>query len=435
MSEYFPIEPLGLASAYGESFSSYCCRLAAAHSLSTGTLITHLRLWWKRTTGEDGVLKTTRGINQSWNSYSPTASQIRRVIEKATSVRDLDRTSLAALEPAAPANCLGLLRGARAWCPACMADSSSGEQYYDRLLWVMPNIVRCPEHQVRLQNACPLCESVQRRYHFTGDMTRCWKCSGSLVQKPMLWSYESKPSLCEAGVVDLAREISASGLVVVDGAFQKFAHEIRSALPGKRRGYAFIFGSKFYSHVRRERMPPTFTSMLQQSQALGVPLVHILTDPTGAARFAGELALSGHIAHAKTKSRISKKTIGAIRAKIVRALDATGDVEMASFRALAREFNVLSGTIEYHAGELASKYKAKRKEVVTLRAQKKWQRVLEVLDGGLSEDYRSRKIRSIDDLARRVDEASGCGIRTARRAIAERLTVSPCYARRQLPLA
>lgn len=166
MSEYFPIEPGGLGSADIECFSSYCCRLAVAHSLSTHTLIAHLRAWWKRTAGEDGALKTTRGINLSWNSYSPTASEIRRIVQKATNAENLDRLSFASLAPAAPANCLGLLRRSRAWCPACMFESVKvDDTHHDRLLWTLPNIARCPTHKVLLHTSCGKCGCRQKHYH------------------------------------------------------------------------------------------------------------------------------------------------------------------------------------------------------------------------------------------------------------------------------
>lgn len=421
MSEYFPVEPLGSDSAYVECFSSYCCRLAAAHTLSPGTLIRHLQTWWRKTTGDDSVLKSSRGISLIWNNYSPTACELRRIVGQATSVRGLDRTSLAALAPAAPVNGLGLLRKTRAWCPACMAEVRSDEQHYDRLLWVLPNVVRCPEHQLRLMEACGNCGCAQKYYHASGDLTRCWKCSGTLVVSHRLWTYEPNPSLCEVGVIELIRMIGSSSLVSKEGAFQIFAREIRSSLPGKRRSYGYIFGSSCYKHVRRERMAPTFSSMLQQSQALGVSLVHILSDPTGAAKVAGELALSGHISDSKRVARISKQALKAIQKRLTEALADPCNIEETSFKSLSKEFNALPGTVEYHFRELAIRYKAMRKELLAKKREDQERLLHLALDGGLIDDYRSRSIRSIDELARLANDASDCGIGVARRVISEKL--------------
>ena len=258
-------------------------------------------------------------------------------------------------------------------------------------------------------------------------MTLCWKCGATLASDPKSWVYEPKPSFCEAGVIELVHEISAGSLVAVDEAFQILAHEIRSSLPGKRRNYGQIFGSDHYKHIRRERMAPTFTSMLQQSQAIGVSLNQILSDPIGAAKAAGELALSGPIAMKTPVSRVSQERLQEIEFRLINDADSATQADIASFRSLAKDFDVLPGTIEYHFNELSKAYKAKRKNQLAMHMALEQQKLREALDAGLLEQYRAKRIRSIDELSRRLSEATGCGISVARRAIFFRLNVKPWH--------
>lgn len=168
-------------------------------------------------------------------------------------------------------------------------------------------------------------------------------------------------------------------------------------------------------------MAPTFTSMLQQSQVLGVSLVHILSDPAGAAKAAGELALGGEICSARQVKRIRPETVEAIRVRLEKEIRDSANAEVASFRALARDFGVLPSTINLHLRELADAHRLKRKEFLASSAQLRATRLLEALDGGLIEEYCSRRIRSIDDLARSAHSLTGAGIAACRKAISQRL--------------
>lgn len=422
MSEYFWIEPIGLGAVDVECFSSYLCRLAHVHNLSTTTFPRHLSAWWARQpqSGDRGL--SFIAIAGWLNGYSPAAEHVRRVVEKATGFSELGRTSLSELAHVGSRNSMGFVRRNRAWCPACIdEDLQRGEFCYERLLWTLPNISRCPDHKVLLHDSCAKCGVPQRFYHVSGSMSICWKCGEDLRYGWKEWAYQPNPSFCESQCIELVESIGDGRLKVVEDAFQIFAREIRANLGDKRRNYAKVFGSTYCKHVRREQIRPSFRMMLQQSHALGVTLVQILGDPKGAARAAGVLALTDQINLDIRRERLSPRKIREIETRLHHDIEVAIASELVSLRALSRQLQVSTGAIEGRFASLVRLYQAKRKSAVAAHIAECTAKVLAALDDGLLRDYQERRIRSVDALARCISQQTGVGIRAARLGIAARL--------------
>jgi hypothetical protein len=196
-SDFFDLAPSGLGSIEVECFPSFFYRLAELHSVSMHTFSQVLSNWWSRRASGEIKLPTNRlydGRGLPLCGYNDAVASYVGVVSNAIERNDVVRTTLLALHGVADKVCHGALKQGRAWCPACMNEAVRlGGCFYDRLLWSLLAIERCPEHRLRLVSVCPQCGIHQRFYHSSAGMTSCWKCAASL-----LFSYKRLASSTQA---------------------------------------------------------------------------------------------------------------------------------------------------------------------------------------------------------------------------------------------
>jgi AraC-like DNA-binding protein len=146
-----------------ESLTGYIARLAEAHHVPTGVLLTRevhpqLRRQSKDAT-QQGIVKPNYSFIYEAHILNGAAScppDWVRALEALTGRVGL--TALTMLPWCQIVSGRHLLRRKRAWCPVCFEswrDASS--PVYEPLLWAIGFVSVCPLHQCRLQEYCPHC--------------------------------------------------------------------------------------------------------------------------------------------------------------------------------------------------------------------------------------------------------------------------------------
>ncbi|MEB2363141.1 MAG: TniQ family protein [Bryobacterales bacterium] len=162
-SYLYHLPPLGLGSAVVESLTSYLTRLAEAHDISPGTLLTRevlpkVRAEFRRHEyrGIPATQSTFMYEAHTLNSLGQQSQDWVNVLEQLTSVRGLQYLTMGTWRQVISG--VDLVRRRRAWCPLCLEDwRDSNQQVYEPLLWALKEVSVCPTHACLLADRCPHC--------------------------------------------------------------------------------------------------------------------------------------------------------------------------------------------------------------------------------------------------------------------------------------
>lgn len=314
MSHYFSIEPLGIGTPLVESFSSYFARLAMAHGVSPNQFVNHLRHWWTESTGQH----LPRCEYVRLNGYSADVEIVLAAVGAATGRTDLRACTLMALRKVCAANCIGSVRSARSWCPACYRDDlTEGRPIHDRLAWQLQATERCSLHRLTLISSCPECGSHQAFRMRTIDMARCVACSFNLSRPDDKRFYRPKPCFGEPHIEALiAKTASEPAIEFSSDSVGRFIASLQ-----KRRNLGNIeeaIGDLF--HTRPIPTRPQLNSLIGLAAYLDVDIVGLLTQPEEAA---AQLSLGFRIPTPRRKTRPhihSKNERGALFAAKLQAV-------------------------------------------------------------------------------------------------------------------
>jgi len=175
----FSIEPIGIGSIEVESLSSYISRLADAHCVTVGDIMTHLiapklnkkyinNMVFK---GGNGFYKSSTAIN----GHGKMADDFIEVIALLTKRRDIRKTTLVNCRGIVPFR--GLLKSSRHWCPFCFQEDLESKQIvYERLSWTLQPFLKCIIHDRTLESICPLCKSNMHTLERKTVVGYCSKC-------------------------------------------------------------------------------------------------------------------------------------------------------------------------------------------------------------------------------------------------------------------
>jgi hypothetical protein len=186
-STLYNLDPIGIGTPYVESLTSYLSRLAEAHCVSTGSLISkiyspllnkdYLSKVSKR--GGNGFFDSAIGIN----GVGKLAFEFSDLTNKLTGRSDLCLTTLQSWSNILPSR--GLLKKIKSWCPICYEESrENGEIIYDPLIWGFQAVHICLKHKSPLINICGNCNKpvpIINRNTFPGFCSRCGQWLGSLI--------------------------------------------------------------------------------------------------------------------------------------------------------------------------------------------------------------------------------------------------------------
>ena len=184
----YHLKPIGIGTPFVESLTSYIGRLAAAHTVSLGSLTA--KEFWPRVSSFQapghnqkyaGPYSTFLYEAHALNGVGRCAERWVQVIESLTDQSDLHLLTTLTWKQVTSEQ--GLLRSKRAWCPLCFADwAGSGKTVYEPLLWALAAVSVCSRHGMPLLTVCPWCRresgALSGRWH-AGYCARCRQWLGS----------------------------------------------------------------------------------------------------------------------------------------------------------------------------------------------------------------------------------------------------------------
>ena len=424
MSNYFSLQPMGWETEEIEQFHSYFYRFALLHATTMTPMAKHLAEWWQRNNEMPIELNNVflyKASRQPLCGYGEAVVNFVRVVSAATHQPDLYRTTLLALRDAADTVAHGVLKRGRAWCPACMYWSDRrGEPHYDRLLWAIAPIKRCPTHEVALEHSCRHCGHHQLAYHPRAGMARCAKCSESLVQQTETWTRAPRPCFAEDNCRALVQDIADGSLSsTVPRAFSIFCDELR-ALANPLVAYVKNARPELASRTWREGQRPTLSTMLKRCHVAGVRLPDVLADPHGAAKAAGQLLIDHQALPNSPKPRRSPEMLKQVRLRLIEAISEYPQRPLVAFTEFARALGVSKGFLSYREPVLSKVYKQEYKaQVRQANKQHKRQAKAELTEGRAFLRYLAGEFRSQDELVDHLHSNFEVKKRVARLLISE----------------
>lgn len=365
LTEYLPLAPVGVGTLEVESLRSYLCRLAALHGVTYASFVKHVGSMCKMHRDKMALgrftLQTTTGCGIGSN-----VGLLLKVLGHLTGQEHLQRLTLLELDKVLSGG-QGLVKPAREWCPSCYEEHRrNSDPYYDRLLWIMQPVIRCPIHQVELVSNCGHCGERQRHYHKSGRIELCYVCSKPLIDGDLAIRLSRKPQFGEADCCAIVSSISTGELYVQRRALHIFRAELAKTLSNdiRRKDACEIMDLPFRYLLQRRKKPFQFSTLLRFVHDLDLRLVDLLTSPIEAAHAAGGL-LSQHVdAPVKRYTRLTKAQRSRIKQRILRELGKPSGVLLLSKRALCLELGITVNAFRYAGGELLEHYEGRRAQAV-----------------------------------------------------------------------
>ena len=285
------------------------------------------------------------------------------IVSNAIGQTNLSRTTLLALHGVVDGRCHRILHRGRSWCPACMHEASKhGSVYYDRLIWQLLAIERCPIHKIELESTCPACGIEQRFFNSTSGMLVCWKCGHTLLSSPATWRVRVNPTFGEKDCCGLVQAISDGRLVEGEpSAFRKFSDElvalIEPLIYGRHIRHPGSGKRTFDVRSWKARATPAFETILKRCHAVGVSVFQVIENPIEADHQACCLELDRYEIPTHRKPRRAADLVKLAEDRMANLL-ATPENNLAlpSLAAIARELQVSTGYIRYRLPTLVPLY-------------------------------------------------------------------------------
>lgn len=364
-SVLLPLEPRGLNTGRVEAFASYFGRLALLHACSITQLARFLSSWRSRELGRpvklnESSLYMTKGSGLS--SYGVCVEAYVDAVEHAMGITCLRRCTLIPIRAALNPQRFDSARHDRVWCEQCFReDLSSGSPVYDRLLWTLLDITRCPDHRVALRDTCPACGVTQQYQHASGDPLLCWRCGKPLIGPASRLRSAPRPSLGERDLSELVETISNGGPAIHgENPFHAFQRALDSILSPVASLVASVAPVSGQARARKAEVKPTLRTMLRRAQAAGVTILQILEDPEGGATVAGQLVFDRSAITATARVRHPQQVMEDVRKAMEAELAKPRTQQTPRISDLANRCGVSQGYIRYRLPELFRQYQSHR---------------------------------------------------------------------------
>lgn len=181
--------PMGTGTAFAESLTSYISRLAKAHCVYPGVLLSQMIVphlpdaeAQSHADGSHPLFRRDGSGSHLINVAGNRACSALHALETLTLRTDLRALTLLALAELLPPR--RLTRQTLAWCPLCYEEWQACEKaLYDPLLWVFQEISVCTHHHVRLRTHCPHCARSLPHLAWRSRPGYCAFCAGPLFGK------------------------------------------------------------------------------------------------------------------------------------------------------------------------------------------------------------------------------------------------------------
>jgi len=154
-SRLYSLRPLHLGTGQVESLTSYMIRLAQAHCVRPGDLISTEMSCFLNAGGSKSYLHSMSRRTEALNGLGEMTSNFLHALEAFT-LRD-DLVSLTLLPWSFALTARGLMRRSKAWCPLCYEDAKTQGMVCDPLIWSIDAVKICLIHKQELLTQCTSC--------------------------------------------------------------------------------------------------------------------------------------------------------------------------------------------------------------------------------------------------------------------------------------
>ncbi len=182
-SRLFPLTPRASGTAYVEGLTSYLTRLASAHCVPVGLLISQAiaPLLPKPYVagGQERQISRFLDFAVSLNGLGVVAADWMQALTTLTRRPNLHQMTM--LPWAGFLSERSLLRPMRQWCPQCYEEwRQTGQEVYEPLLWAMTSVSVCSRHRLRLACQCSHCQQAVPWLSWHARAGYCTLCGGWL---------------------------------------------------------------------------------------------------------------------------------------------------------------------------------------------------------------------------------------------------------------
>ncbi len=320
-----------------ESLSSYITRLAQAHLVSVGVIVTQF-IQPRITSQQKGHLlhRCTDGyaINGAGFIGCEVHNAVKSMVAPSESTAFYSFHFLGNLIGDTYKN---LLSKQLKWCSSCVAENS--ENYYP-LYWQCQSVGCCAKHETTLESACPHCGQTQQTLTATSVTGKCSTCNLQLRGEPSNTQRATKKQLWMANNVNqLITEqihLSNSKLITNFRLNLKTSCTLYGSVQNAERQLGFT-KTRFQNWLTRNR--PNFPDFLELCYRLNTSPIDYISPP----RTPQEHAC--YVFPSPTPKQRKKKD----RAQIENRLQHAAEQEEAiSIKALSRELKTSVGYLQYH---------------------------------------------------------------------------------------
>ncbi|MGJ9386078.1 TniQ family protein [Salipaludibacillus sp. CF4.18] len=179
----YNLKPVGIGTPYVESLTSYITRIADAHCVLTGDIISRIYAPYLNKEYLSKISKRGGGFYDSAigiNGVGKLAYEFSELTNKLTGRKDLSNITLKNWSELLPNR--GLLRKTKSWCPICYEESKLNDMIiHDQLIWNFQVVNYCLKHKTLLLNTCKNCKNtvpIIDRKSLPGFCSRCGKWLG-----------------------------------------------------------------------------------------------------------------------------------------------------------------------------------------------------------------------------------------------------------------
>jgi AraC-like DNA-binding protein len=312
----YQIRPIGIGTPETECLTSYMARLANTYHVTIGCLllcyvIPYLRDM--RTESGRGLLDSLLLTMRAANGADTLAARLVEVIEQLTLTTGAQWTTLIVWGEVFSRQ--HLQRRFRAWCTDCYTEQSvGGSPLYDHLIWAVAPVKVCVRHQCLLTETCPKCQKrlwpVQSRY-LPGFCSYCQAWLGATGEQAALkgsgadigdsdyelWAADQIGSLIAAAPTLCAAPDRQNVATAI-----KYCRDILMEGNGSILSHLLGVTNTTGPHWCQGKSVPSLSTLVRLSYLTRVPLLKLLTDPSGVRD-----QLSSHPIEISDGQRLSKR--------------------------------------------------------------------------------------------------------------------------------
>ncbi|MFM2315030.1 MAG: hypothetical protein RLZZ04_4306 [Cyanobacteriota bacterium] len=182
-SRLYSLKPIAIETPFAESLSSYLTRLAQEHCLPLKKLIMGEiapivlgnRYQPKMLSNNVSIILGNSNAKSAINGMRDMTRSLVNALEQLTLRQHL--RYLSCLTWKAVIKEQGLFRQNKAWCPQCFEQwRQESKTIYEPLLWSFKDVKYCLQHNCKLYDRCPHCDSQQKAIANNFRLGYCHKC-------------------------------------------------------------------------------------------------------------------------------------------------------------------------------------------------------------------------------------------------------------------